>query len=48
MRTICYAIFNKKTNERVYTNCEQRKCLEKLNTMENKENFEIRWKWFSF
>lgn len=48
MRTIIYAIFNKETNERVYANCRQSKCQKMLDTMENKENYEIRYKWFSF
>ena len=47
MRAIMYAIFNKRTNERVYTNIDYTKCNDKLNTMENKEDFEIRYKWFS-
>ena len=47
MRLIHYAIFNKITNERVYTNYDQRKCQEYLNKMDNKENFEIRYKWLS-
>ena len=48
MRTIIYAIFNKETNERIYTNADFGKCNQKLNTLENKENYVIRHKWFSF
>ena len=48
MRLIHYAVFNKTTNERIYTNCDQRKCQEYLDKMPNKENFEIRYKWKSF
>lgn len=48
MRTIIYAIFNKETNERVYTNIDRYKCEKVLNELENKENFEIRYKWRSF
>ena len=48
MRIILYAIFNKTTNERVYTNCRQSKCQEMLDAMENKENYEIRYKWRNF
>lgn len=48
MRTITYAIFNKETNERVYANIDLRKCETKLNSLENKEKFEIRHKWVSY
>jgi hypothetical protein len=48
MRTILYTVINKETNKRVYTDCRLRKCKEKLNTLDNKENFEIRYKWVSF
>lgn len=48
MRTITYAIFNKETNERVYANINRFKCEEKLNSLENKEKFEIRHKWVSY
>lgn len=47
MRLIHYAIFNKTTNERVYTNCDEAKCQAVLDQMPNKENFEIRYKWLS-
>ncbi len=47
MRTIRYAVFNKETNERIYTDCRYKKCVEKINSMENKEKFEIRYKWVS-
>ena len=47
MRTIMYAIFNKNTNERIYTNISLAKCTEELDRMYNKEDYEIRHKWFS-
>ena len=48
MRTIIYGVFNKETNERIYTNIRQSKCEEFINAQDNKENLEIRHKWFSF
>ncbi len=48
MRTILYAVFNKETSERVYTDCRRHKCEEVLNQMENKNDFEIRHKWVSY
>ena len=47
MRLIHYAVFNKETNERVYTNCDQAKCQEYLDKMPNKENYIIGYKWLS-
>ena len=47
MRLIHYAIFNKTTNERIYTDCSQTRCQEVLDKMDNKENFEIRYNWLS-
>jgi hypothetical protein len=47
MRLIHYAVFNKTTKKRVYTNCDQRKCQEYLNKMPNKENYIIGYKWLS-
>ena len=47
MRTIIYGVFNKETNERIYTNCRESKCVEFINKQDNKENYEIRHKWFS-
>ena len=48
MRTITYAIFNKETNKRIYANIDLHKCETKLNSLENKEKFEIRYKWVSY
>ena len=48
MRTIIYAVFNKETNERIYSNCRERKCEEFINAHEDKEKLVIRYKWKSF
>ena len=47
MRLIHYAVFNKTTRERVYTNCDQSKCQEYLDKMPNKEDYTIGYKWLS-
>ena len=47
MRLIHYAVFNKTTKERLYTNCDQAKCQEYLDKMPNKENYTIGYKWLS-
>lgn len=47
MRTVLYGVFNKETNERIFTHCLPRKAQEFLESLENKENFEIRHKWVS-
>lgn len=47
MRTIIYAVFNKETNERVYTNCKKSKCEEFAKSQGN-SNLEVRYKWYSF
>lgn len=44
MRIIKYAVFNKETNERVFTHCSLRKCEERLAQL---GGYEIRHKWFS-
>lgn len=48
MRTIIYAVFNKETHERLYTNCNERKCEEFINAQKENENLVIRYKWFNF
>lgn len=45
MRIIKYAVFNKETNERVFTNCSLRKCEERLAQLGG--GYEIRHKWLS-
>ena len=47
MRTIMYAVFNKETNERLYTDARQSKCLEFISGQPNAEQLTIRYKWFS-
>ena len=47
MRVIKHAVIEKETGKKIYTNCEQSKCREFLNTLENKEKFVIGHKWFS-
>ena len=47
MRTIRYYVINKATRTEVYTNCRQSKCVEYLNTMADKENYCIGYKWLS-
>lgn len=47
MRTIIYAIVNKETNKRVYVNAREIECRKVLAEMDNKEQFEIRYKWMS-
>lgn len=48
MRTIIYSVFDKTTNQRIYTNCRKAKCEEFVEKNENKENLVIRYKWMSF
>lgn len=47
MRLIHYHVINKETNKREYTNCEQSKCREYINSKENKDNYIITYKWLS-
>ena len=47
MRTIIYKVYNKETNEKVYTDCRKYKCEEFIANNENKENLEIRYRWAS-
>jgi hypothetical protein len=47
MRIIKHAVIEKETGKRVYTNCQQSKCIEYLNALETKEKFAISHKWFS-
>ena len=48
MRTIIYGVYNKENGERIYINCRRYKCVEFINAQNNKEGFEIRYKWVSF
>ena len=47
MRLIHYYVINKKTNERIYTNCRGYKAEEFLASLPNKEDYEIRYRWVS-
>lgn len=47
MRTIMYAVFNKETNKKVYTSIDRCRCENYINSLEDKENYTIRYKWFS-
>lgn len=47
MRLKLYAIFNKETNERIFTTAIYGKCEKILETIENSENYEVRHKWTS-
>lgn len=48
MRTIIYSVWNKETNTKIYSNWQECKCQEVIDNMEDKEQFEIRYKWRSF
>ena len=48
MRSIMYAVFNKETNERLFTNCGQSRCKEYVDSHPDNGNLVIRYKWFSF
>ena len=47
MRLIHYAVFNKETRERVYTNCDFAKCQEYLESLPNQKDYIIGYKWLS-
>lgn len=47
MRTIIYSVFNKETNERVYSHWDRKECVKVLETL-NKEQYDICYKWRSF
>ena len=47
MRMVSYTIYNKKTNERVFTSAHYDRVLDKFEKLEDKENYEIRNKWFN-
>lgn len=48
MRTIIFAVFNKETNKRLYSNCRERECQKFIDNHEDKEKLVIRYKWMSF
>ncbi len=47
MRTIRYYVVNKETKTAIYTNCNHHKCVEFMETLENKEQYAIGHKWLS-
>lgn len=47
MRIIHYAVIDVKNNKRVFVNANERKAREHLETLENKENYAIAYKWIS-
>ena len=47
MRTITYAVINRKTKEKMYRNIDYRKCEEFIANSTNKENLVIGYKWMS-
>lgn len=47
MRLIHYSVINKETGKKVYINCRSSKCEEFLETLEDKENYFIGYKWVS-
>ena len=48
MRTIIYSVYSKTAHKHIYTNCRQAECVKRLEAMENPNEYEIRYKWFSF
>ena len=47
MRLIHYAVIEKSTGKKVCVSCKEQKCKEVLNTLQNKENYRIGYKWVS-
>ena len=47
MRTIIYSVYDKETNESVYSNWNKAECEKVLGTL-NKEQYGICYKWRSF
>lgn len=47
MRIIRYAVVNKETHKPIYVNCDSTKARAFLETLENKEDFYIGYKWMS-
>ena len=47
MRLVHYGVFNKETNNRVFTHCRKTKAEEFIAKQANPEKFEIRYKWVS-
>jgi hypothetical protein len=47
MRLIHHSIIEKGTGKKIFTHWSERECQKKLETMENKENYFIGYKWVS-
>ena len=47
MRTIIYSVYNKETNEKVYSHWDRNECVKVLDTLD-KEKFVICYEWRSF
>jgi hypothetical protein len=47
MRTIHYYVINKTTGKKVFVDCRQSKAQEYLNTLADKDNHYIGYKWLS-
>ena len=47
MRIIHYGVFNKETGKRIYIDCRRYKCVEFINTQDDKQNLVICYKWIS-
>lgn len=47
MRALFYAVFNTKTNKRIYTSIDRWRCEKKIEQLEKKEDYTIRSKFFS-
>jgi hypothetical protein len=47
MRLIHHSIIEKATGKKIFTHWSERECQKKLETMENKENYFIGYKWVS-
>lgn len=47
MRTVHYYVINKITGKKVFVNCRHNKAQEYLESLEDKENYFIGYKWLS-
>lgn len=47
MRTIHYYVVNKETKKAVYANCREAKCREFKESLVDKENYRITYRWVS-
>lgn len=47
MRTVHYYVINKTTGKKVFVDCRRNKAQEYLESLEDKENYFIGYKWLS-